>query len=123
VLVANASNHDVDLDSGRVLAPMERADIESSPRHDQMLEEGLLAQADPPAPQHSADAIRTTKAPQTFPAAAPSPVDGSPATPSVPVTPAAPAAPQSPAHAPAAPAPAASAAADPAASPATSQES
>jgi len=55
VLVKNGCTHDVDLDSGRVLAPRERADVDRSARHELLIADGLLVPVSedddaPPAP-------------------------------------------------------------------------
>lgn len=67
MLVFNSSNHDVDLDSGQVLIPFGRGEIERSPRHDLMIADGLLTLADPPPAPASADRPGgVTRAPQTM---------------------------------------------------------
>lgn len=62
--VINPCVHDVDLDSGRVLTPGERADIERSPRHRDLLTEGLLAPSEPPPAPVGADPVPPTGASQ-----------------------------------------------------------
>ncbi|MCU1616984.1 MAG: hypothetical protein JWO98_4524, partial [Frankiales bacterium] len=91
MLIANVSGHDVDLDSGRVLARFDRAEVAPTDRERLLIDQGLLAEVAPDPVPEPASAV---------PAAAPAPV--APA-----AAPAAPqAAPSAPQAAPAAPAPA-----------------
>lgn len=47
MLVTNGSNHDVDLDDGRVLPPGGRDDIDDTPRHRGLIDDGLLLDLSP----------------------------------------------------------------------------